>query len=169
MMKIKKHTGAIGRYDYAVRLGVIIFALIYPLICLFYIGYKPSLSQYWNTPMQPIFIFSNAATSYYLIGLKNWRISSCLLTLVTAFSIEYYPTSHNVLAVAFFVFTLWPLYKTNNFKYCFWIYICAIPIAYFSLLFAEYIAIVAMCIFHIMSLVKLNSITKERLNINYRD
>ena len=145
-MKIKKHTGAIGRYDYTVRLGVIIFALIYPLICLFYIGYKPSLSQYWNTPMQPIFIFSNAATSYYLIGLKNWRISSCLLTLVTAFSIEYYPTSHNVLAVAFFVF-----------------------IAYFSLLFAEYIAIVAMCIFHIMSLVKLNSITKERLNINYRD
>lgn len=156
---------SIGRFDYIIRICVIILAIIYPLFCLLAFGYVPSLSQYWNTSMQPIFIFSNAATAYYLIGFKNWRISSCLLTLVTAFSVEYYPGLHNCLAIAFFVFTLWPLYKANNFKYCFWIYLCAIPMAPISLFFAEYIAIIALCIFHIQSLIKLQNIQKQRIEL----
>ncbi len=155
--------GSITKFDYLLRMCVIIFAAISPFICLFFSGYEKSLSSYWNTDMQPLFIISNLITGYYLIGIPKWRLSSCLLLLVTAFSIEYYPNVHNIVAVAFFVACIYPLHMANNYSFCKWIYILAIPIIPFSLLFAEIVAICSICIFHLLTLNKLYNIQKKRV------
>jgi hypothetical protein len=154
----------LSKHEYYLRFLVILFAALSPLICLFSYGYMPSLSQYWDTPMQPLFIIANAATSYYLIGLKNWRLSSILLILLTAFSVEYYNDLHNILAVLFFIATIFPLVKINNFKFCLKIYLSSILLVPFSMFFAEFVAIFAMCIYHILSLNKLRKIQENRVN-----
>ena len=150
------------KFDYYLRLSVIIFAAIAPFICLFSYGYLKSLSSYWNTPLQPIFVFANAATSYYLITVEDWRPSAVLLVLLTAFSVEYYQGLHNVLAILFFIVTINPLRKANNFKFCFKLYMSSILLVPFSLFFAEIIAILAMCLYHGLTLNKLYRLQKTR-------
>jgi hypothetical protein len=154
----------IGKIEYIVKSFTIILAALYPFFCLFYHGYLSSLSQYWNTDLQPLFIFSNIMTSYYLFTLKNWKLSGILLSLTTAFSIEYYPDIHNILAGIFFIATIWPLYKSNRFKYYTWIYLCSLPILAFSMFFAEIFAILTICTFHIHSLNKMYTLQKKRSN-----
>ena len=154
------------KFDYLLRISVVIFASISPLLCLCISGYEESLSSYWNTETQPMFIISNLITGYYLIGIPKWRLSSCLLLLVTAFSIEYYPNVHNVLAIIFFISCIYPLYKANNYRFCMCIYLISILAVPFSLLVAELIAILSICLFHLLTLNKLYSIQKERVWIN---
>ena len=141
---------------------VIIFAAISPFICLLSFGYLESLSSYWNTPLQPLFIFANASTSYYLIKIDNWKPSAVLLVLLTAFSVEYYDTLHNILAVLFFIVTIQPLRKSNNFRFCLKLYLSSLLLVPFSLFFAEIIAILAMCIYHILILTKAYRLQGER-------
>lgn len=155
----------ITKFDYYLRLSVIIFAALSPFICLLSFGYLKSLSQYWESPLQPIFVISNAITSYYLITLDNWRPSAILLILLTAFSVEYYQDLHNIMAVAFFIVTAIPLKKANNFKFCFVIYLLSVLILPFSLFFAEVVAILAMCIYHTLSLHRLYNLSKQRVMI----
>lgn len=152
----------ITKYDYYLRLSVIIFAAISPFICLASYGYLPSLSSYWKTPLQPIFVFANAATAYYLVTLDNWKTSALFLILLTAFSVEYYNNLHNVLAIAFFILTIFPMRKTNNFKFCLKIYLSSLIFVPFSLLAAEIVAILAMCMYHGLSLNRLYTLQKER-------
>ena len=141
----------IGKSDYLIRLSVVIVAALSPFICLLLVGYRSSLSQYWNTPMQPLFVFANAATSYYLITINNWKTSSVMLILLTAFSVEYYNIIHNIFAIVFFIVTIIPLWKANHFKFCFWIYLTSLIALPFSILYAEIIAIFSMCIFHLLT------------------
>lgn len=156
----------ITKSDYILRLCVVIFAALSPFICLFLVGYRSSLSQYWNTPMQPLFVFANAATSYYLITIKNWKLSSILLILLTAFSVEYYNSIHNIFAVVFFITTAISLWKANHFKFCFWIYLTSLIALPFSMLYAEIIAIFSMCIFHLLTLNKVYNIQQKRIEVN---
>ena len=133
--------------DYQMRLGVLVLASLSPIICLLY-EYRPSLSSYWNTGMQPLFIIANVLTSYYLYQIKNWRPSSLMLLLLTAFSINLYPILHNGLAILFFIVTLYPLGMTNHYKWIFWMYVGSLGILPFSMLGAEIIAIWALCLHH---------------------
>ena len=82
--------------DYVIRMAVILSALLAPYFCIFFAGFQQSLSAYWNTDMQPVFIFANAATSYYLFSIPNWRTSALCLLLVTAFSVDAYELTHNI-------------------------------------------------------------------------
>ena len=61
-------------YGYAWRLLTILMASTYPYLCLLIHGYEPSLSSYWQTPLQPVFILANIATAYYFLQMKNWEI-----------------------------------------------------------------------------------------------
>ena len=155
----------ISKIEYVVKSATILLAVMYPFFCLFYHGYLSSLSQYWNTDMQPLFIFSNVLTSYYLFTLKNWKTSAILLSLVTAFSLRYYPNAHNILAGMFFIANLWPLYKAAfRFRYYKWIYLCSLPLLGYSMLFSEMLAISAICGFHLHTLNTVYYIQKKRVS-----
>lgn len=155
-------TKNISKLDYYLRIIVILFAAISPFICLFTFGYLKSLSSYWNTPLQPLFIFANASTSYYLIKIDNWKIPAVFLVLLTAFSVEYYNNLHNILAILFFIVTVRPLRKSNNFRFCLKLYLSSLLLVPFSLFFAETLAILAMCIYHILILTKAYRLQSER-------
>jgi hypothetical protein len=151
----------LSAYQYRLRMVVIILAAISPFICILIHGYKPSISSYWDTSLQPLFIITNAATSYYLFSLKNWKLSALMLLLLTAFSLTLYPGMHNVIAVIFFIANLYPLFKSNKFRWCFWIYTTALIALPFSMTISEIIAIDSLCIYHVMLLNKAYHITKE--------
>jgi len=151
----------LSSYQYRLRMVVILLAAISPFICILTNGYKPSISSYWDTSLQPLFIITNAATSYYLFSLSNWKISALSLLLLTAFSLTMYPGMHNAIAVIFFISNLYPLFKSNKFRWCFWIYITALIALPFSMTISEIIAIDSLCIYHVLLLNKAYRITRE--------
>ena len=148
-------------YDFISRMIVVFLAGLAPLICVIVYGEMTSISAYWGTNLQPLFIITNAATSFYFYTNPAWRLSSLMLLLLTAFSVDLYSTVHNVLAVIFFVSNLYPLYKSNHFKWCFWLYLSSLFIFIFSMLYAELVAIMALCMFHGLKLIKLQKLLKK--------
>mgnify|MGYP003630986253 FL=1 len=147
--------------NYQIRLGVLVLASLSPIICLLY-EYKPSLSSYWNSEMQPLFIIANVFTSYYLYQIKNWKPSALMLLLLTAFSVNLYPSIHNSLAILFFVVTLYPLKMTNHYKWVGWIYVSSMAVLPFSMLGAEIIAIWSLCLHQGLMLRKLNKLKQMK-------
>jgi len=134
--------------QYWIRMIVIFFAALAPYLCLFGYGPLPSLSSYWNTDMQPIFIVANATTSYYLYTMPSWKFSAILLLLLTAFSVDVYLYTHTVLAILFFIVTLVPMYYSNNYRWTRWMYLAAVAALPISMLAAEIVAITALCLYH---------------------
>ena len=109
--------GIIKKYDFYIKLLVIITSIIQPFILMSICGELWSISSYWKTPLQPLFIFVNAATSYYFFSTDKWLIPSIFLLLLTAFSIELYPTIHNVFAGLFFLSCTYPLFTLKRFRF----------------------------------------------------
>ena len=64
--------------DFILRILVIVSALISPFVYINIVGELPSISSYWETQMQPLFIIVNASTSYFLFSIKVY--SSCFYT-----------------------------------------------------------------------------------------
>ena len=91
----------ISNFELYKRLFTALIAVLQPFIIYFTCGDLISLSQSWNTPLQPLFIFTNALVSYFFFDLPKWRVPAVLLLLLTVFSVEDYVTIHNVLAVGF--------------------------------------------------------------------
>ena len=145
-------------YGYAWRLLTILVASAYPYLCLYWHGYEPSLSTYWKTPLQPLFILANVATAYYFLQMKNWEIPGLLLILLTVFSIDYYGELHNVFAIAFFLSYLFPLYKTKRYVWIFHLFLLGGSIMPLSLLIGEIICITAISLFHLLLLFKFKTI-----------
>ena len=109
-------------WDY-IKIGVVILSILSPFLYMVIAQeLLPSLSSYWRTPAQPLFVITNASVSYFLFNVKGWRASSVLLLLLTAFSIDHFPITHNVLAVFFFLLLLgivlfnFKLYYTPQYK-----------------------------------------------------
>ncbi len=146
----------LGKYQYFLRVAVIILAAIFPFICLLSYGYLPSISSYWNTDLQPLFIIANAATSYYLYSIKDWKMSALMLLLLTSFSLTLFPIVHNILAIVFFIVNVYPLTKTNHFKWCIALYLTSLIVLPWSMTFAEIIAIEVLCLYHLLVLIKAN-------------
>jgi hypothetical protein len=142
-------------FEFHIRLFVILLAAIMPLVLFLSQGHMFSISTYWETDMQPLFIITNAATSYYLYGIKRWRLSALFLLLLTAFSVSLFPNVHNFLAVLFFVVSLFPLYTTKLFRFCFWAYLVALPVMFFDMMIGESIAVFFLCLHHFLILMKL--------------
>ena len=124
--------------DHCIKILLILISALYPFILLSVEGELKSLSQYWNTPLQPLFIVANIMTAYIFLSIENWKISSFLLVLVTAFSTKLYPNTHNVLAVLFFVSCLYPLFKSKRLKFYGYLYLISPIIGLlFGLLYLE--------------------------------
>jgi hypothetical protein len=145
------------------KLSVILLALVIPFIMLSIHGPESSLSNYWNTPMQPLYIIVNASTSYFLFSLDRWKLSACLLLLTTAFSVEYYSMLHNIFAVCFFVANLWPLFYINR-RYLgyFYLYVISIFFFPFNVLVGEIIAVSSLCLYHAHVLIYVKRLLTKR-------
>jgi len=155
----------IDKSSFCIRLLIVLVALLTPYICLLGYGYLSSLSMYWKTEMQPLFIISNTMTAYYFYSMTSWKMSSIFLLLLTAFSIDTYIIVHNIFAIIFFIVNLYPLILTNHFKWCKWIYLSSIIAFPFSTLLAEIIAINALCLYAGLLLFARYKVSKQKLII----
>lgn len=154
-MKIQKIT----EIEYYIRMGVMILAALSPIIFLLTQGYKPSLSSYWRTGAQPLFIVINAMTSYYLYGITRWKPAAMLLLFLTAFSVQDYMIAHNILAILFFIACLYPLHQNNHYnRLYFYLYLSSLPLMAFNLLLSEFIAIFILCLYHAKILTRIYKI-----------
>ena len=99
------------------RFFAIILALMQPIIIIFFKGINVlSLSSMWGTELEPLFIFTNAITSFYLIQDEKWQVPSLFLMLLTVFSMNVYPFLHNLFAAGFFISSLVALFEKEKYK-----------------------------------------------------
>lgn len=140
--------------EFLIKLLVIIVSFIYPFVLLSVEGELGSISQYWNTSLQPLFITANVMTAYFFFSIENWKLPSYFLVLLTAFSVQLYPTTHDVIATLFFISCLIPLFKSKRFKYYAYFYFISIPIGLISgLLWLEIWGMFILCLYHLHTLI----------------
>ncbi len=138
------------KYDFYVRLFVVLLAMIQPYIIYQVYEGLSAISLVWGTILEPLFIVTNALTSYYLFSIRNWELPALCLLLLTAFSLATFPIVHNVIAIIFFLSVFYPLYKTKRFKFVLWLYPLSLLIGYFwGVFWAETWGIVLLCIYHL--------------------
>jgi hypothetical protein len=107
----------IEKFDIIKRLFTCVLAVLQPFIIYFVCGNLVSISQSWTTPLQPLFIFTNALVSYFFFDLPKWRIPAVLLLLLTVFSVENWFVLHNILAVSFFVMSGVSMLSLKKFRF----------------------------------------------------
>jgi hypothetical protein len=139
--------------NFFLKIFIIILSFLTPFILLFFNGKLNSISAYWDTPLQPLFILTNALTTYIFIDLPKWRLSGILLFGLTIFSVEYHPTLHNVIAILFFIVNIIPLYHIKRYRFILLPYILSciwLP----DLFWFEVQAITFLCLYHLNLLIR---------------
>jgi hypothetical protein len=153
--------------DFILRILVIVSALISPFVYINIVGKLPSISSYWETQMQPLFIIVNASTSYFLFSIKRWKISAMLLLFLTAFSVESFITLHNIFAISFFLFNVYPIYLNKKIRWILIPYISSIFFLIDSILYAEIFAITSLCLGHLYLLIRYMLLENKRKSKSY--
>lgn len=149
--------------QHILKIIIILISLLYPFVLLSVEGELLSLSQYWNTSLQPLFIVANVMTAYFFFGIDNWRFSSFLLVMVTAFSVKLYPMIHNVVAVMFFLSCLYPLFKSKRFKFYAYLYLLSPLVGFLlGLLYLEIYGIIILCSYHLHSIIHVMSVMYQK-------
>ena len=144
------------------KIMVIIISMITPFLMLLYDNTIPSLSSYWRTPLQPLFIITNILTCLMFITIPKWKLSGVLLLTLTCFSIEYYSSFHNIIATLFFISNLYPLYSIKKYRLLALVYLTGV-LWYPSLILFEIHGVVTLCVYHLMVLISYNNIQNKRL------
>jgi len=140
--------------EFVVKLLVIMVSFIYPFVLLSVEGELGSISQYWNTSLQPLFITANVMTAYFFFSIDNWKLPSYFLVLLTAFSVQLYPITHDVIATIFFISCLIPLFKSKRFRYYTYSYFLSVPIGLiWGLLWLEIWGMFILCLYHLHTLI----------------
>jgi hypothetical protein len=150
------------KYNFLIRVGILILSFITPFIMLISYGKLQSISSYWDTFLQPLFIISNALTTYVFVTLPKWRLSAIFLFLLTIFSVEYYPSLHNIFAVSFFIINIYPLYTIKRYRVLILPYTLSI-VWLPNIFWVEVHAITILCVYHFILMVKLYKISLKRL------
>jgi hypothetical protein len=151
------------RLDFILRLFVVIVAMSSPFVCLLIEGELNSYSQYWNTDMRPLFIFTNAATSYFLFSVDRWKIPAICLMLLTAFSHDQYFWIHNITAICFFVTCLISISFSKKFQYYVLPYLASTIVLITSgIYWGEVMAISVICAYHLHRLIEYHKIESTR-------
>ena len=163
-------------YGYAWRMITLVSSMAYPFLCLLLVGYKKSISSYWGTDVEPIFILCNALTAYYFVQTKRWEIPGALLLLLTAFNIELFGQTHNIFATLFFLSSFIPLIKSKRYKWLLYIYIGGGVLMGISLLVGEIVCILVIGAYHMLILNKYKNLIenhekdiKENLHRNHNN
>lgn len=144
------------------RILVVVFVMISPFIMLLLYGPETSLSQYWNTPMQPLFVLANAMTSYYFFLSPKWYIPGAMLLLLTAFSVQYYPEVHNILAFIFFITAAMAMYRAKHMIWYFYLFVLGSLVTIYSLFIGEIIAIEILCVYNLHLLLYKQNLINHR-------
>lgn len=136
--------------DVRVRIFVLFLALLEPLVVIYCFGYNfDSLSTMWLTYLQPLFIIINASTSYFLFGVKRWRIASIFLLLLTAVSVEYNILYHYIFAILFFVGCGYGMWFIRRLRWNLLLYMISLVVLYkFGIFWAEFFAVYIICLYH---------------------
>ena len=148
------------RTNFLIKFLIIILSFISPLIMLITYGKMDSISSYWESPLQPLFILSNALTTYVFMDLPKWKLSGILLFMLTIFSVEYYPSLHNVFAISFFIVNLYPMYKLKRYRVFIIPYLLSCALLP-NLFWCEVFAITVLCTYHLTLLLKVRKVIKE--------
>jgi len=156
-MEFSFHT----KNNFIFKLMVIMISIISPLIMVIYDNEIPSLSSYWRTPLQPLFLISNLLTSLILITIPKWKLSGGLLLILTCFSVEYYSSFHDFIATLFFISNLYSLYSIKKYRMFVGIYLTSV-LWYPDILWFEIHAILVLCIYHLFVLISYNKIQNKR-------
>ena len=159
----------IKKYDFYIKLFVIILSIIQPFILLSICGQLWSISSYWRTPLQPMFIIINAATSYFFFSTDKWLVPSILLLLLTAFSLDLYPTIHNIIAGLFFLSCSYPLMTLKRFQFFGILYYMSIFVLLYSgMLWFEIYCVLILGSYHLTLLLYKRDLDFKREQINHK-
>lgn len=133
------------------RLFVVLLAVLQPFIILMVCEDDIiSISGSWRTELQPLFIITNILVSSFFYKLKKWKIPAISLFLLTAFSVDVYPMTHNIIAAVFFISSFYSLLKAKRFKYYSIVYLSSLIMgALYGLFSFETWSIVTLCVYHI--------------------
>ena len=138
------------KYDFILKLSLIIISVLQPFILISTQGILWSISSYWSTPLQPIFILVNAGTSYYFFNNEKWQTPGIFLLLLTSFSVEKYLLLHNIFAVGFFLSCIYPMVYIKRFRIMAFLYLLSIPLYFIiGMLFFEIYCIIVLGIYHL--------------------
>ncbi len=134
--------------DIRLKILALFLAVFQPFIMMCLFGEHHSLSQYWSTAGQPLFIITNAMTSYFLFSTNQWFMPAISLLLLTAFSVDLAPATHNIFAATFFITSTFPIIRSKRFWWYIVPYVFGGLIALWHLLFGEIIVILCICFYH---------------------
>ena len=158
-------TVLMSRFELTLRMLTIAAAVIVPIICILTQGLLTSYSQYWETPIQPLFILSNVTTAYYFFEYDRWKPCACLLLLLTAFSVSAFISIHNILAVLFFISCSIALIRSNHFSWTVIPYTVSLLLIPYNMMIAETLAIGVLSLYHGLILFKIKRINKQKQKI----
>lgn len=159
----------IKKYDFYIKLFVIVLSIIQPFLLMSICGELWSLSSYWRTPLQPMFIIINAATSYFFFSTDKWLVPSIFLLLLTAFSLDLYPTTHNVFAGLFFLSCSYPLLTLKRFQFFGILYFMSIFVLLYSgMLWFEIYCVLILGSYHLTILIYRKNLDMLREKSNHK-
>jgi hypothetical protein len=140
--------------EFLIKFAVIVVSFIYPFVLLSVEGELHSISMYWNTSLQPLFITANVMTAYFFFSIDNWKLPSYFLVLLTAFSVKLYPITHDVIATLFFISCIIPIFRSKRFKFYAYFYFLSIPVGLiWGLLWLEIWGMFILCSYHLHTLI----------------
>ena len=135
--------------EFHVKIAVVCLSVITPFIMITSDDILGSISQYWDTQYQPIFIISNIICSYFFFSLKNWKIPSLFLVLITSFNHYQFNILHNIFAVSFYLACLYSLFQNKRFTLYRILFILSIALYPYSIILGEITSIVILCSHHL--------------------
>ena len=144
---------------YYLKMLVITLALITPMIVFYYCPKLESFSACWNTDFKTIFVVSNILTSLLFSITTKWRLSALFLILLTFTPVTKYQITHNIIAITFFLYNVYPMisFKRYNFFLLFYVFsLMWLP----NLFLTEIHAISVLCIYHAVIISKIYLIRK---------
>lgn len=158
----------IKKYQFWIKLAVIIMSVLQPFILIMNQGYLWSISSYWKTSLQPLFILVNAGTSYFFFSTEKWIVPAIFLLFLTAFSVEEYKIVHNVFATLFFISCTIPLLQIKRFQFFGYIYLFSLVIFwFFGMLIFEIYCVLILGFYHLTILLYTRHLEKLRKEFKY--
>jgi hypothetical protein len=137
-----------NRWDMFERLFASALAVLQPFIIYILYGDNSAISQSWSTPLQPMFIITNALVSFFFFKIPKWRIPATLLLLLTSFSVTDYFVLHNIFAILFFIFSAVSLWSIKKFRYYLIIFLLSVLFLFHGLFWAETWGIITLVFYH---------------------
>ena len=152
--------------EFHVKILAVFFSLMTPFVMISRGDILGSISQYWDTQYQPLFITSNIICCYFFFSLKKWKIPSLFLMLVTAFNHYDFNILHNIFAVSFYFACLHSLFLNKRFKFYIILFVASIFLYPYSIIVGEIASIVILCSYHLTVIVYKERLLKTKIKMN---